>query len=168
MTQNAGTWGASRIHGELKMLGYDISERSVLRGMREVPRSPVPAKGWMAFLSNQCEAIAAMNFFIALGGASLCPEHRDSPRVNSGGEPSAQKYYERQSSEPLPLLAWWAYRAVVLRVGPIELNSIRNELALLIKQYVLRRDRSIEKMRREVETLENYERLEARPVSQFL
>jgi hypothetical protein len=102
------------------------------------------------------------------GGASLCPEHRDSPRVNSGGEPSAQKYYERQSSEPLPLLDWWAYRAVVLRVGPIELDSIRNELVLLIKQYVLRRDRSIEKMRREVETLENYERLEARPVSQFL
>ena len=72
MTQNAGTWGASRIHGELKMLGYDISERSVLRGMREVPRSPEPAKGWMAFLSNQCEAIAAMDFFTALGGAQVC------------------------------------------------------------------------------------------------
>lgn len=25
------TWGAPRIHGELKMLGFDISERSVLR-----------------------------------------------------------------------------------------------------------------------------------------
>src|ERR1039457_5477403 len=27
------TWGAPRIHGELKMLGYDVSERSVLRWM---------------------------------------------------------------------------------------------------------------------------------------
>jgi transposase InsO family protein len=57
------TWGAPRIHGELKMLGYDISERSVLRWMRKVPRSPEPAKRWMAFLSNHREAIAAMDFF---------------------------------------------------------------------------------------------------------
>ena len=57
------TWGAPRIHGELKMLGYDISERSVLRWMKKLPRSPEPAKGWMAFLINHREAIAAMDFF---------------------------------------------------------------------------------------------------------
>jgi hypothetical protein len=57
------TWGAPRIHGELKMLGYDISERSVLRWMRKVPRSPEPAKRWKAFLINHREAIAAMDFF---------------------------------------------------------------------------------------------------------
>jgi hypothetical protein len=34
------TWGAPRIHGELKMLGYDISERTVLRWMRKAPRGP--------------------------------------------------------------------------------------------------------------------------------
>jgi len=42
-------WGASRIHGELKMLGFDISERTVLHWMRKVPRSPEPAKRWAAF-----------------------------------------------------------------------------------------------------------------------
>jgi putative transposase len=57
------TWGAPRIHGELKMLGFDVSERSVLRWMRKAPRSPEPAKRWSAFLSNHCEAIAAMDFF---------------------------------------------------------------------------------------------------------
>jgi transposase InsO family protein len=57
------TWGAPRIHGELKMLGYDISERSVLRWMKKLPRSPEPAKRWMAFLINHREAIAAMDFF---------------------------------------------------------------------------------------------------------
>jgi hypothetical protein len=56
------TWGAPRIHGELKMLGFDISERSVLRWMRKAPRSPEPAKRWAAFLSNHREAIAAMDF----------------------------------------------------------------------------------------------------------
>lgn len=58
------TWGAPRIHGELKMLGFDISERTVLRWMRKAPRRPEPTKRWMAFLSNHREAIAAMDFFI--------------------------------------------------------------------------------------------------------
>jgi hypothetical protein len=57
------TWGAPRIHGELKMLGFDISERTVLRWMRKAPRNPEPAKRWAAFLSNHREVIAAMDFF---------------------------------------------------------------------------------------------------------
>jgi putative transposase len=57
------TWGAPRIHGELKMLGFEISERTVLRWMRKAPRDPEPARRWAAFLSNHREAIAAMDFF---------------------------------------------------------------------------------------------------------
>jgi putative transposase len=57
------TWGAPRIHGELKLLGFDISERTVLRWMRKAPRNPDPAKRWAAFLSDHREAIAAMDFF---------------------------------------------------------------------------------------------------------
>ena len=57
------TWGASRIHGELKMLSFDLSERTVLRWMRKAQRNPEPAKRWAAFLSNHREAIAAMDFF---------------------------------------------------------------------------------------------------------
>jgi putative transposase len=57
------TWGAPRIHGELRMLGFDISQRTVLRWMRKAPRDTEPAKRWAAFLSNHREAIAAMDFF---------------------------------------------------------------------------------------------------------
>jgi len=57
------TWGAPRIHGELTMLGFDISERTVSRWMRKAPRDPEPAKRWAAFLKNHREAIAAMDFF---------------------------------------------------------------------------------------------------------
>jgi putative transposase len=57
------TWGAPRIHGELKMLGFDISERTVLRWMRKAPRNPEPGRQWSTFLSNHREAIAAMDFF---------------------------------------------------------------------------------------------------------
>jgi transposase InsO family protein len=63
MVAKNSTWGAPRIHGELKMLGFDISERTLLRWMRKAPRSPEPAKRWATFLSNHREAIAAMDFF---------------------------------------------------------------------------------------------------------
>ncbi len=57
------TWGAPRIHGELLMLGVDISERTISRWMRRAPRDPEPAKRWLVFLRNHREAIAAMDFF---------------------------------------------------------------------------------------------------------
>jgi transposase InsO family protein len=57
------TWGAPRIHGELLMLGFDVSERTISRWMRRPPRDPEPAKRWLAFLKNHREAIAAMDFF---------------------------------------------------------------------------------------------------------
>ena len=54
------TWGAPRIHGELKMLGFEISERTVLRWMRKAPRDSEPQKRWTTFLANHREVIAAM------------------------------------------------------------------------------------------------------------
>jgi hypothetical protein len=57
------TWRAPRIHGELIMLGYDISERSISRGMRHAPQSPNSAQRWLTFLRNHREGIAAMDFF---------------------------------------------------------------------------------------------------------
>jgi putative transposase len=57
------TWGAPRIHGELLMLGFDVSERTVSRWMRRAPRDTEPAKRWLTFLRNHREVIAAMDFF---------------------------------------------------------------------------------------------------------
>ena len=57
------TWGAPRIHGELLMLGFEVSERTISRWMKRAPRNPQPAQRWRAFLANHREAIAAMDFF---------------------------------------------------------------------------------------------------------
>ena len=57
------SWGAPRIHGELLLLGFDVSERTISRWMRKAPRDPEPAKRWLTFLRNHREAIAAMDFF---------------------------------------------------------------------------------------------------------
>ncbi len=57
------TWGAPRIHGELLMLGFELSERTISRWMKRTPRDLDPAKRWLAFLRNHREAIVAMDFF---------------------------------------------------------------------------------------------------------
>jgi len=63
MVTDNPTWGAPRIHGELLMLGFEVSERTVSRWMKRAPSNPEPAKRWLAFLRNHREAIAAMDFF---------------------------------------------------------------------------------------------------------
>src|SRR6201998_2844144 len=57
------TWGAPRIHGELLKLGFNVSETTVSRWLRRVPRNPNVGKRWLTFLRNHREAIAAMDFF---------------------------------------------------------------------------------------------------------
>ena len=56
-------WGAPRIHGELLCLGFDVSERSVSRYLRSLPRTPRANATWRTFLRNHRDGIAAMDFF---------------------------------------------------------------------------------------------------------
>jgi len=91
-----------------------------------------------------------------------CATYQKSLHANASYQQAAQDYFEFQSREPQPLLHWWVYRAMALRVGQSASAGVRNrdEHLLLIKQYVLRRERSVEKMRREVEALENCDSLD--------
>src|SRR6266852_9217845 len=43
------TWGAPRIRGELLMLGFDVSERTISRWMKCAPRDPEPGRRCLAF-----------------------------------------------------------------------------------------------------------------------
>jgi putative transposase len=45
------------------MLGFEVSERTVSRWIKQAPRDPEPATRWLSFLRNHQEAIAAMDFF---------------------------------------------------------------------------------------------------------
>ncbi len=54
-------WRAPRIHGELKMLGITISERTVSRILRTVP--PPPSQTWKTFLRNHLGQIVSVDFF---------------------------------------------------------------------------------------------------------
>ena len=63
MVTDNSTWGAPRIHGELLLLGFDVSERSISRWMKRAPQDPGLARRWQAFLRNHREVITAMDFF---------------------------------------------------------------------------------------------------------
>jgi hypothetical protein len=62
-TENAG-WGAPKIHGELRMLGFVVSERTVSRYLPRKRASPNALKRWLTFLHNHRGAIAAVDFFV--------------------------------------------------------------------------------------------------------
>jgi len=53
-------WGAPRIHGELVMLGIDVSESTVAKYM--VKRKGRPTQNWKTFLENHLSEIAAIDF----------------------------------------------------------------------------------------------------------
>jgi putative transposase len=61
-TENA--WGASRVHGELQMLGFDVSERTVSRYLRGLRRRPEARQSWLTFLRNHRELAATMDPFV--------------------------------------------------------------------------------------------------------
>ncbi len=56
-------WGATRIHGELLRLGFDVSERTVSRYLRQLPSRPERRQSWRTFMKNHREVVAAMDFF---------------------------------------------------------------------------------------------------------
>jgi putative transposase len=51
----------STIHGELKMLGIPISERTVSRILQRLPRPP--SQTWKTFLHNHLDQIVSIDFF---------------------------------------------------------------------------------------------------------
>jgi hypothetical protein len=54
-------WRAPRIHGELKMLGIAISERTVSRILRKLRRPP--SQTWRTFLHNHIGQVVSTDFF---------------------------------------------------------------------------------------------------------
>jgi hypothetical protein len=61
MSRNNIGWGAPRIHGELKMLGIQISESTVAKYMIR-HRNP-PSQTWRTFLENHANCLVGIDFF---------------------------------------------------------------------------------------------------------
>ena len=59
MSRENPLWGASRIHGELLMLGFEVAQSTVSKYMVRPPKPP--SQTWKTFLRNHAEAIAAID-----------------------------------------------------------------------------------------------------------
>jgi transposase InsO family protein len=62
MRQENPLWGASRIHGELLMLGFEVAQSTVSKYMRRGGRPP--SQSWKTFLRNHADAIAAIDLCV--------------------------------------------------------------------------------------------------------
>ena len=61
MAEANPSWGAPRIHGELKKLGIGVSERTVSNLMPH--RTKPPSQTWRTFLKNHMDVTCAIDFF---------------------------------------------------------------------------------------------------------
>jgi transposase InsO family protein len=62
MSRENSLWGASRIHGELLMLGFEVAQSTVSKYMVRPPKPP--SQTWETFLRNHAEAIAAIDMCV--------------------------------------------------------------------------------------------------------
>src|SRR6516165_11718109 len=61
MSKENPRWGASRIHGDLLMLGFEVAQSTVSKYM---VRGGSPSQGWKTFFRNHAQAIAAIELFV--------------------------------------------------------------------------------------------------------
>ena len=62
MSRENPLWRAPRIHGELLMLGVDVSESTDARYMIRTQRAR--SQGWKTFLHNQAAGVASIDLFV--------------------------------------------------------------------------------------------------------
>jgi hypothetical protein len=62
MSRENPLWGASRIQGELLMLGFEVAQSTVSKYI--VRPSKPPSQTWKTFLRNHAEAIAAIDMCV--------------------------------------------------------------------------------------------------------
>src|SRR5450631_2211931 len=62
MSRENALWGASRIHGELLMLGFQVAQSTVSKYM--VRGQNPPSQTWKTFMQNHAETIAAIDMCV--------------------------------------------------------------------------------------------------------
>ena len=96
MSRENPLWGASRIHGELLMLGFKVAQSTVAKYM--VRRRNPPSQTWKTFLRNHAEAIVAIDMCVVptltfdLLFAFLVVPSENSIRLDSQHEPESSHH----------------------------------------------------------------------------
>jgi len=100
-------WGAPRVHGELQMLGIDVSQTTVAKYM--IRHRKPPSQTWRTFLDNHVKELVSIDFFTVPTATFrilyvllvLRHERRQVVHFNVTEHPSAQ-WTAQQLVEALP------------------------------------------------------------------
>ena len=100
-------WGASRIHGDLLMLGFQVAQSTVSEYMTRSRRPPI--QSWRTFLRNHADAIAAVDMCVVptvtferlFAALVLCHRRRQLLWVEVTRHPTAE-WLARQIAEAFP------------------------------------------------------------------
>ena len=101
------TWGAPRIHSELLLLGYVVTETTVAKYMARHQKPP--SQTWRTFLDNHVDCLASIDFFTVATAkfrvlycfVVLCHERRRIAHFNVTAHPS-QDWTAQQLVEAFP------------------------------------------------------------------
>ena len=61
MSRENPLWGAPRIQSELRLLGFEVAERTVAK--YRIKHVKPPSQTWRTFLANHAKQIASIDFF---------------------------------------------------------------------------------------------------------
>jgi transposase InsO family protein len=114
MSKENPQWGASRIHGELLMLGFEVAQSTVSKYM--VRGGTPPSQNWKKFLRNHAQAIAAIDLCVVptltfdrlFALLVLGHGRRQLLRFEVRGHPTAE-WLARQITEAFPWASAPAY-----------------------------------------------------------
>ncbi len=124
---------ALRIHGKSLCLGFDVSERSVSRYLRSLPRTPRATAIWGTFLRNHRDGIAA------------APGARRRRRSWARGSPRPRRRQRRREAFVRPRVVGAVHSRVRCRdPGPVAVGSTLPHpasSAVLFTDRVLANDR---------------------------
>src|SRR5580692_5440339 len=84
MVADNPTWGAPRIHGELRMLGFELCERTISRWMKRAPRDPDWAKRWLVFLETIGKRLRPWISLLCQPSPSACSTASSSSIMTGG------------------------------------------------------------------------------------
>jgi transposase InsO family protein len=101
MSKENPLWGASRIHGELLMLGFEVAQSTVSKYMLRPPKPP--SQTWKTFLQNHAEAI---------GTTATVAGHGPAPETQTRDQRSAS---ERRTYRLRRAFPWASAPAYLVR-----------------------------------------------------
>jgi hypothetical protein len=134
-------------------------------GLGRFPEQPKPAWGPWPTVAARDKTLAA-NKAAEEEWRRACDAYNRALHADPKYRQAALEFIELQNREPQPQFeSVWLYRNKVITVESTERETLRDKATdiLMIKHYVLRREKHYERVRREVEALENIEKLERVP-----